>query len=543
MRHVVIAPSNGVYFGMVKDPISPVPPPIGRYAVAVFITACALVLTLGMGPVMARNPFLLLVAAVVASAWRGGLGPGLLSSALAAFGSAFFLLRQDYSMFTVFAEEGARLSVFLFVAILVNVAFDSRRRAEVRLQKREQQEQVIFDSVHAMIWYKDKDNRILRANKAAADSMGLQVKDVEGKSTYDLYPEEATRYYQADLKVIRTGQPKLGIVEPYRKTSGEKRWVRTDKIPYRDDNGDIIGVIVFAVDITERVQAEEALQNAYAGLELLVEERTRSLAQANEALRAQIQERLRAEEALKTAHADLERKVGERTTELAQANEGLRQSRERFRALAEHQQFVREEERTRIAREIHDELGQALTGLKMDLAWLTNRLPDMKGAAALREKAIAMAESITHTIEQVREISSDLRPGVLDQLGLVAAIEWQAHAFHKRSGIACLFRPPEKELAVDQARSTALFRMLQEALTNVARHADATQVTIRLAQETHEIHLDIADNGVGISQASQASPRSFGIMGMRERALALGGTLHIEGTTGKGTIVRVRVPA
>lgn len=411
------------------------------------------------------------------------------------------------------------------------------------LRKREQQEQTIFDSVPAMIWYKDKDNRILRANKAAADSMGLRVEELEGKSTHDLYPEEATRYYQDDLKVMRTGQPKRGIVEPYRVATGEMRWLRTDKIPYRNDRGDIIGVIVFAVDITERVQAEEALQNTHARLELLVEERTQSLLQANEALRAQIQERLRAEEALKAAHADLEQKVEQRTTELAQANEGLRQSREQLRALAEHQQFVREEERTRIAREIHDELGQALTGLKMDLAWLANRLPDMKGTAALREKASAMAEAITHTIEQVREISSDLRPGVLDQLGLVAAIEWQAHAFHKRSGVACRFQPPDKELAVDQARSTALFRMLQEALTNVARHADATQVTIRLAQEPHEIRMDIEDNGAGISQASQASPRSFGIMGMRERALALGGTLHIEGTAGKGTTVRVRVPA
>lgn len=416
------------------------------------------------------------------------------------------------------------------------------RLLQFLLQKREQEEQIIFDSVPAMIWYKDKDNRILRANKAAAGSMGLRVEEVEGKSTHDLYPEEATRYYQADLKVMKTGQPTHGIIEPYRIASGEKRWVRTDKIPYRDGNGDIIGVIVFSVDITERVRAEEALQKTHAGLELLVEERTRSLAQANAALRAQIQERLRAEDALKKAHAEMEQKVKARTAELAQANEGLRQSREQLRALAEHQQFVREEERTRIAREIHDELGQALTGLKMDLAWLTNRLPGVNSAAALREKAAAMAGAITHTIEQVREISSGLRPGVLDQLGLVAAIEWQAHDFHKRSGIACRFLPPGKELVVDQARSTALFRMLQEALTNIARHADATQVTILLEQGANALRLDVTDNGTGISRESQANPRAFGIMGMRERALALGGTLHVEGTAGKGTTVRVRVP-
>ncbi|TAL11265.1 MAG: DUF4118 domain-containing protein, partial [Nitrospirae bacterium] len=154
--------------------------PLIRYAVAVLATAIAIVLTLELSSVMARNPFLLLVAAVVASAWYGGLGPGLLSSALSALGSAYFLLNPAQPMGTVLAEEGGRVGVFLFVALLVNAAFDMRRRAERQLQKREQEEQIIFDSVPAMIWYKDKDNRILRANKAAADSMGLRVEELEG---------------------------------------------------------------------------------------------------------------------------------------------------------------------------------------------------------------------------------------------------------------------------------------------------------------------------------------------------------------------------
>ena len=529
-------------FCMVKGSLRRLPPPLARYAVAVFVTALALELTLGLGPVMARNPFLLLVAAVVTSAWYGGLGPGLLCSLLSVLGSAYFLLSPANSMSTVFAEEGARLSVFLCVAILINTAFDMRRRAQARLQKREEEEQIIFDSVPAMIWYKDKENHILRANKPAAESMGLQIEDIEGKSTHDLYPEEAMRYYQDDQKVIKTGQPKRGIIEPYRIPSGEKRWVRTDKIPYRDDSGNIIGVIVFSVDITERIRAEEILRRTHEDLELLVTERTQSLAQANEALRAQVQERLLAEKALTRAYEELDWRVKERTAELAQANDGLRQSREQFRALAGHHQFVREEERTRIAREIHDELGQSLTGLKMDLAWLIKRLPDTKDVAPLREKAVTMAGAITHTIEQVREISADLRPGVLDQLGLVAAIEWQAQDFHKRSGIACRFLSPDKDLAVGQARSTALFRILQEALTNVARHADATQVAIQLEKRDGELRLDVTDNGRGISEGSQSNPRAFGIMGMRERVLALGGALQVEGIAGKGTTVRARVP-
>ncbi len=528
---------------MVKAATGPMPTLIARYAVAVVSSAFALVLTLGMGSIMAHNPFLLFVAAVIVSAWYGGLGPGLLSSLFSTLTCGYILWASDSPSEAAFAEISARLGMFLFVAFLINTAFDMRRRAVAQMQKREQQEQIIFDSVPAMIFYKDKDNRILRANKAAADSMGLQVKDLEGKSTHDIYPEEATRYYQDDLKVIRSGQPKFGIVEPYRNASGESRWVRTDKIPYRDDNGNIIGVIVFAVDITERVQAEEALQRAHSGLELQVEDRTRSLSQANEALRSQIQERLRVEEELKRAHAELEQKVAERTAELAKANEGLRQSREQLRALAVHLESVREDERTRIAREVHDELGQALTGLSMDLAWLLKRIPKTKTNAWLNDKIHAMANSITYTIEQVREISSDLRPGVLDQLGLVAAIEWLAHDFHKRSGVACKFLTPDVELSMDDAHSTALFRMLQEALTNVARHADATQVTIMLSQQAGDLLLEVADNGRGISEELKQKPRSFGIMGMRERALALGGTLHIEGTAGKGTTLRIRVPA
>src|SRR3989338_2107131 len=114
------------------------------------------------------------------------------------------------------------------------------------------QEEVIFNSVPAMIWYKDTENRILRANKAAAESMGLSIQEIEGRSTYDLYPEEAKKYQEDDLAVIRWGRPKLGIVEPLQTKTGEKSWVRTDKIPYRDDKGNIIGVIVFALEITDQ---------------------------------------------------------------------------------------------------------------------------------------------------------------------------------------------------------------------------------------------------------------------------------------------------
>ena len=165
--------------------------------------------------------------------------------------------------------------------------------------------EVIFDAVPAFIWVKDRTNRVLRVNQLAADSIGLPREAIEGRSAYDLYPDEADQYFQDDLEVMTSGHAKLGIVELVTTGSGEKRWVRTDKIPYREASGEVVGVIVFAVDITERLQAEQALQQARAGLEQRVAERTRALADAVADLRAEVAERRRAEERLRDQQAQL----------------------------------------------------------------------------------------------------------------------------------------------------------------------------------------------------------------------------------------------
>ena len=175
--------------------------------------------------------------------------------------------------------------------------------------------EVLLDSVPAFIWYKDCENRILRANRLAAESMGLSVDQVEGRSTYDLYPDEAAKYHHDDLDVIRSGEPKLGIVELLTTVSGEKRWVRTDKIPYRRDTGEIVGVIVFAVDISERVRAEEALQRAHNELERRVDERTGQLAATVEMLQTEMVERQRAEERVRQQQAELAHVLRLRTVE------------------------------------------------------------------------------------------------------------------------------------------------------------------------------------------------------------------------------------
>src|SRR5215475_2993103 len=181
------------------------------------------------------------------------------------------------------------------------------------------------------------------------------------------------------------------------------------------------------------------------------------------------------------------------------AQEQLRQSHERLRALSVYLQTVREEERTRIAREVHDELGQALTGCKLDLSWIASKLP--RELQPLIDKARELSAHIDSTIQMVRRISSELRPGVLDHLGLVAALEWQANEFQNRTGIKCDVQANIRDPQLETELSTTLFRIFQETLTNIIRHAGATQVQVHLKEENGRISLEVEDNGRGISRA------------------------------------------
>ncbi|MGB5079747.1 MAG: response regulator [Burkholderiales bacterium] len=232
----------------------------------------------------------------------------------------------------------------------------------------------------------------------------------------------------------------------------------------------------------------------------------------------------------------LTREIAERK----RAEEHLRKSEENLRALAARLQSVREEEWTRIAREIHDELGQALTGLKMDLTWVAGKLPPDRKALTARAKS--MSAQIDATIQSVRKIASGLRPEVLDELGLVAAIEWQARDFGKRAGIRCKLSLPRDPPALERERSTALFRVFQELLTNVARHADATRIDVALHVEADTLALTVKDNGKGIPEQAIHSQKSLGLLGMRERVLPFGGKIEIAGKPRRGTSVLVSIP-
>ena len=226
------------------------------------------------------------------------------------------------------------------------------------------------------------------------------------------------------------------------------------------------------------------------------------------------------------------------------ATDELERSEKQMRALAARLQNVREEERTRIARELHDELGQAMTGLKMDLAWAGKQLvkPDPQVRTAMGKRITEMTELVDGTIQSVRRISSELRPGLLDDLGLVAAIEWQAQDFQSRSGIVCEVTLPSDDVNLNRETSTAVFRVFQEIVTNVARHAKATKVKASMRREGDHVILEVSDNGRGITESEIADRRSLGLVGMRERAVLFGGKIKFTGAPGQGTTVVVAIP-
>ena len=227
-------------------------------------------------------------------------------------------------------------------------------------------------------------------------------------------------------------------------------------------------------------------------------------------------------------------------TERKQAEEKLKRSSKLLRELATHIQSIREEERTMISREIHDELGQVLTALKIQVSLLANKLN--KNQEPLKQKINSLADMIDASVESVQKISSKLRPGILDELGLIAAIEWQTEEFEKNTNIKCSLVLPKDEIKLERDKTTAIFRIFQEALTNIVRHSGATKATISLLNHQSNISLEIQDNGRGITEGQVKDFKSLGIHGMIERAMVFGGHVDIEGFPGSGTLVKVEIP-
>ncbi|HEV3410989.1 MAG TPA: GAF domain-containing protein [Puia sp.] len=224
---------------------------------------------------------------------------------------------------------------------------------------------------------------------------------------------------------------------------------------------------------------------------------------------------------------------------LKEAENLLRQSEEDLRDLASSLQNVREEERAAIAREIHDELGQQLTAIKLDVSWLDRKIA---GDAVIKERINGVLTMLTDMIHTIRRISTQLRPSILDDLGLIEALKWQVRDFQKRTGILIEFECSEETLKLEPAVTTGVFRIFQESLTNVVRHAEATAVSARLYVEDDRLILTITDNGKGFDPAAAKKKKTLGLMGMKERTLMMKGAYDIDSQSGKGTSLRFSIP-
>jgi len=235
--------------------------------------------------------------------------------------------------------------------------------------------------------------------------------------------------------------------------------------------------------------------------------------------------------------------VGERhimLVRLKQAEENLKSSRNQLRALAAYLLSVRENERAVIARELHDEFGQALTSLQLGLSWVAAKVTPKQ--QPLREKIRSLSTLTSTMIRSVRKIARELRPGVLDELGLVKTLQSEVREFEGHTGIRCRFETNLGKVRFDRLGGVAVFRIVQAALTNVARHAEASRAIIALRKRKKDLILTVSDNGKGITKKQVSSQNSLGIIGMRERALALDGTLTLTGSKSEGTTLTVRIP-
>lgn len=481
-----------------------------------------------------------------------------------------------------------------------------RKQMEEQLRESHHFLHTIIEGMADALFVKDLKGRYLMINAASARFFGQPAGEIIGKEDTAFFPPETARQIREnDRRVISTGEALTCKDQSI--VNGILRTALTSKTPYRDYQGHVLGLIGIARDITEWEQAEDQLRENEERFRKLFKDAPIGMAlvgsdymflNLNDAFCKMVgyteQELMRRSFIDITHPDDVEKDVHlagqvfaeeipgyrlekryikkggeviwidltatvirnhegkplyglamiEDITERKRTEEQLRESREQLRALAMRLESVREEERARIAREIHDELGQVLTGLKMDIAWLNNQLVGTDNGTSsyrCREKLDSMSELIDSTIRSVRRIVTELRPGILDSLGLLAAVEWAAQTFQTRMGIRCQCTVPG-EVAVDQTQSITIFRILQEALTNVARHAQASRVTIRLSKRAGTLRLEVKDNGKGMTEGDIDDTHALGLFGMRERARLLGGDLDVQTALGKGTTVRVRIP-
>jgi PAS domain S-box-containing protein len=390
-----------------------------------------------------------------------------------------------------------------------------RKRIEAALKASETRYRRLFETAKDGILILDADTgAITDVNPFLQNLLGYSYAELLGKRLWEIGP---FRDIAASRNAFRKLQKKKYIRYedlPLETKGHRRRHVEFVSNVYRENGARVIQCNIR--DITARHQAEEALANVSIELEKRVDERTAELVAANKLMKKMVDE-------------------GKRT------EEKLTKSRERLRNLSVRLQSLLEEERTRISREIHDELGQSLTALKLDLSLIRRSLVS-DGHAGHSENVLAIERTANRIIRTVRRIATELRPGILDELGVAAAIEWMAKDFRNRTGINCKVILQRMDKITNTVRDTAIFRIVQEALTNVMRHAAATQVSVTLKRNGDAVIVEVRDNGIGIVEGRIVDSKSLGLIGIRERVRLLEGEVEISGKSGEGTLVRVTLP-
>jgi PAS domain S-box-containing protein len=386
------------------------------------------------------------------------------------------------------AEDGS-----ITGAVITARDVTGRKRAEVELaearlqaERSATQLRTIFDSVEERLYVCDSDGNCIMANGVTRKTYGdaaLAPSVAEMVNLLEVFDMEGRQLPLAEWPISRALRGEHVHAEEIRvkfKSSNEERILSSNGSAIRDESGNILMVVLTSTDITERKRTEEALR------------------------------------------------LGEK----------IAAQREQFQALAERLRQAREEERTRISRDLHDQIAQILTAMKFDLTWMKRHLP--KGTEELRQRLQGVLEQVGEGMRSVHKICNGLRPGVLDDLGLAAAVEWEANEFASKTGIDCAISVPPVDVTLHRDQATEFFRVFQECLTNITHHAEATTVRVALHEEAGDLVLEVADDGKGFDESEIGE--SLGLLGMKERAQVCGGNLAIDSNPGSGTVVTLRVP-
>jgi len=354
------------------------------------------------------------------------------------------------------------------------------KQAEEAVRRSEEHLRLVIDTIPTMAWSVRTDGIVDFVNQRWMDYTGLSLAEESEEPTRPIHPEDVPKIMERWLEERQIGEPYDAELR-LRRADGEYRWFLVRTAPLRDEQGNVVKWYGVSIDIEDRKRTEEQ----------------------------------------------------------------LKATTQQVRALSARLESAKEQEGIRIARELHDELGGALSSLKWDLEELVESVSDSTNLPQfdhLTKRIEAMIELTDTTMNVVRRITSELRPIALDELGLSAAVEWQARQFQERTEITVQCDCDQEGVDLTREQSTAVFRIFQEALTNVLRHAQATTVHIQLHKEIDAIILTISDNGRGITEEEKSGQRTLGLLGMRERAHLIGAKITINGSEGKGTVITVRMP-